>query len=386
MQAMIGSSPFSRMTGSSSPGLSNNADFFRGAVSGVPIWGDGTATTETSGQRSPLASVVETPSPRRRNPNDGDDSSKITPPKLNASPPPSPRHATKRADTPQRPESIPKSPTPPSPRRRLRAKMPLPQNEDISQAIVAVPLTPAKRALAGGPAPSFGRLLKRLDDPSLVPMAPLKKPRSAKWMQEVRGTALFEVPASATQGMPEVGSPTHPRRYPRRSTRIPPLEFWRGEHLVYTRDSTSEAPSVTKVVYNCARRAEDLPERAVPLKGTAILGEGTVEAEFNLAESAAVSSKFIVLPPWQRGRANPPTYVVPASSIGLVYVTDGSLRYTVEGENDLAVLNVGDALKLAGSSRDVLLASAGECGTSTCAKFRAIFVKGGTEAPPPLTL
>merc|ERR1719356_1484803 len=97
-------------------------------------------------------------------------------------------------------------------------------------------------------------------------MAPLKKPRVAKWMKEMRGTALFEVSSSITQSTPNLDSEP-PRRYPRRSTRIPPLEYWRNERLVYSRSSGSDAPSVSKVIYNCAPRSEDLPERSIPTQG-----------------------------------------------------------------------------------------------------------------------
>merc|ERR1719183_3260339 len=101
-------------------------------------------------------------------------------------------------------------------------------------------------------------------------------------MQEVRGTALFEVSAAVVQRAVDQGSPTAPRRYPRRSTRIPPLEFWRNEHLVFARTPGFEAPSVSKIVYNCATRAPDLPERTVPSQGTPLLGDDTIESEFNL--------------------------------------------------------------------------------------------------------
>lgn len=400
---------FGQMTGVSAPTEQGKSTFFNkqlwgttvGSTSATAMGSKGIAPTgPTPGPAGPVLSaqphwsrasishspstnahVVETPSPRRKSAGGEEDASKITPPKVADS---------ARGRSPERTHSVPKSPKVASPKRRLRHKSPLPQDENVEEAsaIVAVPpLTPAKRALASGPAPSFGSLLQRLGDPSLVPMAPLKKPRTSRWMQEARGTALFEVSVATQSAHDNPSSPTRPRRYPRRSTRIPPLEFWRGEHLVYTREVGSEAPSVSKIVYNCAPRPTDSFERSVPLQGTPIIGDDTVETEFGLAESDSMSSKLVVLPPWQKGRANPPTYVVPAGSIGVVYVVDGSLRYTLEGEEDMAILNAGDALKMPGSSREALLAAAGSCGTSTGAKFRVIFVKHQKEElPPPLTL
>lgn len=185
-----------------------------------------------------------------------------------------------------------------------------------------------------------------------------------------------------------------PRRWPRR-IRMRPLEFWRNEHVQYERLAGSDAPSIAKVVYNCAPRSQEMGERTMSAKAqlaaTPVICEHQ-QAEFVSIKTASLVSKLVVLPPVTG--TTPPTITFPPFTKGHVFVVDGSLRYALDfgdeaiENQDQALLNAGDHLLLAGGEHGVLLASAGARGTSTGAKFKVFLVanrgSGAHADAPPL--
>jgi len=200
-------------------------------------------------------------------------------------------------------------------------------------------------------------------------------------MAEARGTALMEIPVDALEAAARANSPEpdaeKERRWPKR-IRMKPLEFWRNEKVEYERLPGSATPSIARVTLNMAPRAESLGEReiqpeivqqAVPL----ISEDQDQVAEFVNAKTDLMVSKLVVLPP-ASGRANPPTYLLPPFAKGQISVLEGSLRYAYEGEEDAAILNVGDHVCLPAVDQAILLASAGARGASTGAKFKLVLV------------
>jgi len=192
---------------------------------------------------------------------------------------------------------------------------------------------------------------------------------------------MMEVPIDAF-ATPEADDEP-PRRYPRR-TRIPVLESWRGERVIYERLPGSKTLSVRGVQLNCAPRAESMTQtdqRVISAQAAQqakpVLLDGQ-QAEFNCTKTSSSSIKLVVLPPFS-GTVNPPTFVLPAFSLGHLFVIEGSLRFAVEGEEDKAVLNTGDHMLLPGSDREALFASAGARGASAGAKFKIFFVTDTNE-------
>jgi hypothetical protein len=208
-------------------------------------------------------------------------------------------------------------------------------------------------------------------------------------MAEQRGTALMEVPVESLAAEANVQADSAadepPRRYPRR-TRMPTLEFWRNERVIYKRLPGSDVPSVSRVQLNCAPRPEGLPEREIPAKAmaeaTPIILDGQ-EAEFVSVNTDTLVSKLVVLPPWE-GRVNPPTYVLPPFSKGQIFVIEGSIRYAQgEFEDDKAILSAGDHLMLPADEHLVLLATAGPKGAenSDGAKFKVFLLESENTRP-----
>jgi len=191
----------------------------------------------------------------------------------------------------------------------------------------------------------------------------------------MRGTAMLQVPIEALENTDELDCEQRQGR-PKR-IRIPTLEFWRGERVIYERTKGSAAPSVCGVLLNGAPRGEDLWKRTIPPKAAQLAVPVVVdgaEAEFVSTASQTISSKLVVLPPFSFGRTNPPTFVLPAFSMGHIFVVEGSVSYGFEGEMKQATLKAGDHLVLPGIDEEMLFAVAGTRQTSTGAKFKVILV------------
>lgn len=182
----------------------------------------------------------------------------------------------------------------------------------------------------------------------------------------------MEVPIEALHVKGEADSEETGRRYPRR-LRIPPLEFWRNEKVIRKRLPGSSTVSIQAVVFNTAPRSEQAPQRNIPVQATPMIANDENEVEFACAQTDELQSKFVVLPPW-RGRAQPFTYVLPAMSVCLVYVVEGSLRYAREGEEDKTVIRAGDVAQFKADQREVLLAPVGARGVGAGAKFKVFFI------------
>lgn len=214
-------------------------------------------------------------------------------------------------------------------------------------------------------------------------MPPLKKPRTARWMAESRGTAMMEVPIAALEHAdksrnvaPEGDAP--PRRFAKR-TRIPRLDFWRNERAIYERLPGSAAPSVVAVSMNFAPRHENMGERKFPSEVVqqavpVITGDDQL-LEFVSSKTDRITSKFIVLPPCSG--VNPATYVVPAFAKGQIIMIEGSLRcgyVPEEGKRPQeSVLETGDHMVLPGNEREVLLAANGRGSRSVGAKLKIFY-------------
>lgn len=263
-----------------------------------------------------------------------------------------------------------------SPNRRLRTKTP--PGSPARAAAEPRAATPPPHQLVSGPASSLGNLLERTcATHALGAMPPMKRPRTARWMEEQRGTVLMEIPIEALQEPESADPDTHPRRFPKR-IRMPPLEFWRNERVVYERTPGTKTPSIKGVVLNFAPRMQSMGERQVRaqalLEATPVLLEGQ-KVEFVSVQSDTLESKLVILPPFS-GRANPPTYMLPAFSRGQIYVIEGSARLAFEGERDKAILHTGDHVLLSGADQEILLASAGIGGANAGAKLKVFLVNG----------
>jgi len=252
--------------------------------------------------------------------------------------------------------------------------------------------TPPRTALRiDGPASSLGDLLGNVQSAAAptapavrVAPTPLKRPRTTRWMAEARGTALLEVPIEAlavAEGEEPDESEQGPRRYPRR-VRIPTLDFWRGERVIYKRTKGSATPSVEAVLFNGAPRSENMSSRTIPSRAVQqakpVIIDGQ-QAEFVSTNTQRIESKLVVLPPFS-GSANPPTFVLPPCSMGHLFVIQGSLRYGFEEEYPQATLNAGDHLLLPGYAQELLLSVAGTRFANSGAKFKVILVSADATA------
>jgi len=244
-------------------------------------------------------------------------------------------------------------------------------------------VVPAGNSPQRRPASSLGKLLGQLppSSPALAP-APLKKPRTARWMSEIRGTALVEVPIEDLDTTPADADADVPAERPHR-VRMKPLEFWRNERVIYERLPGAQTPSVCRVLLNVAPRAEDLPKRSLALQAVPVVADGQ-QAEFLSNQTSCISSKLVVLPPWT-STVSPPTFALPAGCMGHVFVIEGSLRYAFEGEQDMAIINAGDHLLLEQSEGDKLLGCAGARGAGEGVKFKVFLITSSQDAfMPPL--
>lgn len=216
--------------------------------------------------------------------------------------------------------------------------------------------------------PSDALVSSQITSTDVVAMAPLKKPRISRWTTEARGTAFVDMPI---QAVASDDSSRNSRRYPRRSTRMPPLEYWRNERIEYKR--TSEfGESAMSIRFNFAPRSADLEDRFIPMRhGVPVIADSAVQTEFKWKSTAEVQSQLIVLPPWREKQSlAQSTFVVPKFSSGWIQVLEGTLRCAYAGKDDMATLQAGDFFHLPGSIEDILLASAVVHGTSNRTKFK----------------
>jgi len=200
---------------------------------------------------------------------------------------------------------------------------------------------------------------------------PLRPSMSQK--PELRALTLTEVPLDA---FPEISlAEGRPRR-----RRLPPLESWRNECLVYERPRGSKAPEVAGVTLNLGPRAATDPPRQLgftvlqaPLAQEEPLER---EKEFVGLATPELETRIFTLP---LGGSRPRTVKLPPAR-GQIYVIDGAVRCAYEGDPVAAELRLlaGDTALLREESRAVLVAPAeleGGEGHGSVARFFWIRLK-----------
>lgn len=207
----------------------------------------------------------------------------------------------------------------------------------------------------------------------------------------LNNSALVEVPLAAF----EDAGPSSGGRPKRR--RMPPLEFWRNERIVYERLPGQECMGIRSVVLNRAERPADAPRaldtasHCMPLRalqpevqeGTAAICEGISTSE--------VQTHVLSLPA-QGARKSPITLMLPSSgpdggraSKGILHVLEGRIRCARAGTELEREFCRGDSAKIqCGQEAAALVAAAGTEGAKLhWAVVRGLQAKALTAPAPP---
>jgi len=162
---------------------------------------------------------------------------------------------------------------------------------------------------------------------------PLKKSKTRKWQSEQRGIALMHVPIGV------FASESTSKR-----VRMPVLEYWRGESVVYERKKGSVAPSISGVILNCAPRMPDMGERKVSLPGVELDFQSLEHEAIILGEDTEKITTHTIVLPASRSN-NPPTFSMSPETNGMVIVLDGAARCGEEEAAENYLLQKGDTVQ-----------------------------------------
>jgi len=188
------------------------------------------------------------------------------------------------------------------------------------------------------------------------------KPLLASQKRLLQALAMTEVPLDAFPVSHLPAKVTRVRERPQRR-RMPPLEHWRNERVVYERPRGSRTPEIAGVALNMAPRpALERPRRlgCHVLKAPPPWRERAESVtEFVGLSTAELTSRIFTLRMPQRAGQRPPTVRLPPA-LGQIFVLDGGVRCTYEGDpagTELRLL-AGDTALLRDEGRAVLAAPA----------------------------
>mmetsp|Transcript_14125 Transcript_14125/g.26208 ORF Transcript_14125/g.26208 Transcript_14125/m.26208 type:complete len:509 (-) Transcript_14125:88-1614(-) len=174
-----------------------------------------------------------------------------------------------------------------------------------------------------------------------VKLQPLEAP-ARKSTVGLREICLAEIPASMIRTDDKEKNASDedddaPRKRPQR-TRMPPLDFWRNERVIYERKPGDIGFSVAGVVKNCAPHASAEEQTSSQRDLKSIVQDPNVAKFQGMNPSSGVisdgvktnrlSTHSVVIPHWLKHQKKPPTVVlpIPSSGCGTIYVVEGSVR------------------------------------------------------------
>jgi len=174
-----------------------------------------------------------------------------------------------------------------------------------------------------------------------VKLQPLEAP-ARKSTVGLREICLAEIPASMIRTDDKEKNASDedddaPRKRPQR-TRMPPLDFWRNERVIYQRKAGDIGFSVAGVVKNCAPHASAEEQTSSQRDLKSIVQDPNVAKFQGMNPSSGVisdgvktdrlSTHSVVIPHWLKHQKKPPTVVLPIPSpgCGTIHVVEGSVR------------------------------------------------------------
>jgi len=170
----------------------------------------------------------------------------------------------------------------------------------------------------------------------------LLKPMSGHQRNAVNALMLTKIPLSCMRATSEA-STGRPQR-----TRMRPIESWRNERVVYSRELGSNAPSVVAVQLNLSGRPQDrgtdrdlsIPALQAP---PPVQKKGEpLNVEFDGLSTQTWSSKMMTLP-LKKGAP----YAVCLKGSGVLHMLEGSLQYQSK-HGKAGTLSKGDSMALRG--------------------------------------
>lgn len=198
-------------------------------------------------------------------------------------------------------------------------------------------------------APSAKVKLERLEVPS------------RKHVAGLRELCLTEVPAAMIldeeQAKISTSHDDEPRIRPRR-TRMPPVEFWRNERVLYERREGDIGFSVAGVLKNCAPHSSTDLQTVSEVRS--MVQDPNVEKFQGMQPSSGIISNgvstrglathMVVVPHWLKTTKKPPTVLlpIPSPAYGSVLVVRGSVRlaWGLESKYRECELHAGDLFKI----------------------------------------
>lgn len=203
-------------------------------------------------------------------------------------------------------------------------------------------------------------------------LSPLKSSR----MQAIRALAIAEVPLAALAGT----APRYSRDWPQR-IRMPVLEAWRNERLIYKRPPGSVVPEVCAVAVNLGPRPDDVAPRQLgctALQVPQAWPEGGNCGEVAGLSGPVIESRSFTLPA-TRGARQPCTAAL-GQACGLLHVHEGAVRYLlVGGAGEVGTGHVelfaGDTAVLSKGSMELLVVAGAAAQPCSGARFRWVHVK-----------
>ena len=245
---------------------------------------------------------------------------------------PHPKPSGVNAPEPVTPKRAPR-PAPemtPSPQRRKKAvAKPVPQKAQAKAA----------KSVVKAPTKAPTKALKAVA--KTIVKTPLRASPTST-LKKLHASALLQFPVE----MFEKASPgSRPRR-----CRVPPLQSWRNERLVYERVAGSLTPSVAAVTLDMSvdkttARTLEIPALQPPL-------------DFDAVELVGITSEYLISKvyalPLSSSKQSPCT--VTLEGTGIIYVLDGALRFGVEGAKNskTEVVRAGGTMLVKGAGRKLV--------------------------------
>lgn len=158
----------------------------------------------------------------------------------------------------------------------------------------------------------------------------------------LRVPALTQIPASIFESW----KPSPSKRPLPKRCRMPPLQAWRNERVVYERTPSSQTPSVVAVEVDMTRSAQ-VPNRNFQLPALQAPLQAMEASEFVGICTSRLRSRVLALP--DRGDALPCT--VGINGPGILHVLDGSLRIAKEGAAKEMQLSAGSFMLVKDSDK-----------------------------------
>mmetsp|Transcript_18741 Transcript_18741/g.38609 ORF Transcript_18741/g.38609 Transcript_18741/m.38609 type:complete len:447 (-) Transcript_18741:137-1477(-) len=234
-----------------------------------------------------------------------------------------------------------KGPEPPSGKRKLPEL-----RQDLPNRCSFVSVLEQARSSGPGGKPSEKKGVTKGKKAGVKPRRQTERPNTLQPSMRQRGLlrvpALTQIPAIIFKSW----KPSPSKRPLPKRCRMPPLQAWRNERVVYERTPSSQTPSVVAVEVDMTRSAQ-APNRNFQLPALQAPLEAMEASEFVGICTSRLRSRVLALP--DRGDALPCT--VGINGPGILHVLDGSLRIAKEGAAKETQLSAGSFLLVKDSDK-----------------------------------